>query len=134
MFITFGALGLWFGRGYTVGTTFQMGPGYFPLVLSIGLIAIGLIVVVRSLAQTGDAPERGSLRPLAVVLCAVTAFGLLVEFAGLIAAVAVTVLVGGLASLESRRLELAILAVGTAVFCAALFVYGLGLPIPLWPR
>ncbi len=134
MFIAFGGLGLWFGRGYAVGTTFQMGPGYFPLVLSCGLIAIGGIVLLRSLVLAGEAPERSSLRPLAVVLGSVAAFGLLIEAAGLLIAVAVTVLLGGLASKQTRAPELAVLAAGMAGFCALLFVYGLGQPMPLWPR
>ena len=70
---------------------------------------------------------------LLVVLGAVTAFGLLIESTGLLLAVVATILLGGLASRESRPLELAALAVGLAAFCAGLFVYGLGLPIPLWP-
>ncbi|MGE0153633.1 MAG: tripartite tricarboxylate transporter TctB family protein [Reyranellaceae bacterium] len=134
MFVAFGGLGLWFGRPYAIGTAFQMGPGYFPMLLSLGLIGIGLIVIVRALLQAGEAPEKASLRPLAVVLGAVAAFGLLVEAGGLVVAVVAAVLLGGLASRDSRRLELAALAAGMAAFCAALFVYGLGQPIPLWPR
>lgn len=134
MFVAFGGLGLWLGRPYAVGTAFQMGPGYFPMILSIGLIGVGLIVVMRALVLAGEAPERASLRPLAVVLGSVAAFGLLIQSAGLIVAVVATVLLSGLASLESRRWELVALAVGTAAFCTALFVYGLEQPMPLWPR
>lgn len=134
IFIAFGGLGLWFGRGYTVGTTFQMGAGYFPFVLSLGLLGIGAIVVARALVFASDPPERHSLKPLVIVLGSVAAFGLLIEYSGLIVTVAITVLLGGMASRPVRFLELAALAIGLAGFCAALFVYGLGQPIPLWPR
>jgi hypothetical protein len=50
-----------------------------------------------------------------------------------VAAVAVVVLIGALASRESRPLEVAGLVVLLAVFSVAVFVWMLGLPIPLWP-
>jgi hypothetical protein len=41
--------------------------------------------------------------------------------------------VSALASRESRPLEVAGLALALAVFSAGVFVYGLRLPLPLWP-
>jgi hypothetical protein len=52
----------------------------------------------------------------------------------LVAAVAAVVLVGALASPESRALETIGLVVVLILFSAAVFVWLLGLPIPLWPE
>jgi hypothetical protein len=49
------------------------------------------------------------------------------------AAVAVLVLVGALASRESRPLETIGLVVVLIAFSSVVFVWLLGLPIPLWP-
>ncbi|MCU0908987.1 MAG: hypothetical protein MUF73_16465 [Rhodobacteraceae bacterium] len=42
LFVVLGAGFAWFGRGLEIGTTFRMGPGYFPLVLAGLLILLGL--------------------------------------------------------------------------------------------
>jgi hypothetical protein len=41
--------------------------------------------------------------------------------------------VSALASAQSRRWEVLLLALVLTVFSALVFVYGLRLPIPLWP-
>ena len=53
---------------------------------------------------------------------------------GLIAAVAVLVAVGAVASRESRALEVAGLIVVLIAFSVGVFAWLLGLPIPLWPE
>ena len=41
LFIAFGCAGLWFGRDYAIGTAARMGPGYFPLMMSLALVGLG---------------------------------------------------------------------------------------------
>jgi hypothetical protein len=54
--------------------------------------------------------------------------------AGLIAAIAVLVVVSATASRESKPLETIGLAVALIAFSVAVFVWLLGLPIPIWPE
>ena len=72
--------------------------------------------------------------PSSISLVAIALFGVALAHLGLIAAVAALVLVGALASRESRPLETVGLVVVLIVFSAAVFVWLLGLPIPLWPE
>ena len=53
VFVTIGAAGLYFGQDLAFGSSARMGPGYFPTILSYLIIAIGLVLAVKSLATDG---------------------------------------------------------------------------------
>jgi putative tricarboxylic transport membrane protein len=128
------ALGFIVGaRRYGMGDMHLMGPGLFATLVGALLAALGAVVVLRSLAIDGPPVPHFYLRPIAISVVAITLFGMTLQYFGLIAAVAVVVLIGALASRESRPIEVAGLVVLLAVFSVAVFVWMLGLPIPLWP-
>lgn len=121
------------GQELEMGTASRMGPGYFPNILSLLMIGLGLVITVQALrsppgdASIGALPARGIL----LVIGATTFFGLTVRGLGLGPAVLVIVLATAWASrFASLRASLP-LAVGLAVFCAVLFIRLLGLPLPL---
>ena len=60
-------------------------------------------------------------------------FGVALQWLGLVAAIAVLVLVGAYAARDVRHLENVALAAVMVVFSVAVFVWLLGLPLPLWP-
>ena len=125
LFALLGAGGLWFGREYDVGTASDMGPGYFPVVLSWGLIGFGFVIGLRALAVGG--PRLGPVvwRAVVLVLGAIVAFAYLIESAGLALTVLVVAVLSALASRDSRWKETAVLSVLLAVFCVLVFIYGL---------
>jgi hypothetical protein len=132
-FIVIGIVGLAFGRDYAYGSIARMGPGYFPWMLSLGLIAIGGFIGVRALAVEGPAIPLPRLRSALLVLAAIILFGLLIERAGLFPTVAVCTFLTAFATDEARPLESAVLALGLAGFVTLLFIYGLNQPIkPFW--
>jgi hypothetical protein len=61
-------------------------------------------------------------------------FGAALQWLGLVAAVAALVLVGAYAARDVRPLENVALAAVMILFWAAVFVWLLGLPLPLWPN
>ena len=134
LFAAFGCAGLWFGRDYIVGTAARMGPGYFPLLMSLALVGLGGFLLVRSLVIAGDPIERSALRPQLLILTAIVIFGITIERLGLAAAVAAVALISGFAARDVRWFERLLLAVGLAAACVVLFVYFLGQPIPVWGR
>jgi hypothetical protein len=133
MFIAFAAVALIASRNYSLGTSLRMGPGYFPILLGSVLALLGVILIVRSLAVDGQPVGRLHLLPLAVITLGVVLFGVLLQWIGLVAALIVVVVVSACASRQSRPIEVAALALVLAVFSAGVFVYGLRLPLPLWP-
>ena len=68
-----------------------------------------------------------------LVSLAVLAFAFLLEPAGLLVATLAIVLIGAFGGPEFRLLEVLILAAGLALGSVVLFVYGLKLPLPIWP-
>ena len=62
--LIFVAIGVGFAvasSGYEMGRAIRMGPGYFPLILSIAMIVLGAAIIVKGLRSTS--PEE----PLGVV-------------------------------------------------------------------
>ena len=133
LFIALGAFALAYGWRYAVGTTARMGPGYFPLLISTGLLLIGAILVARSLFTAGDVVGAVAWRPLVLVLAGVFAFGLLIDRAGLLAAGILLIVAARLADRDLRPVETTLLAIGLTAVTGAVFLHGLGLPIK-WLR
>jgi hypothetical protein len=133
LFLAFGVAFLYFAQSYPLGTAQRMGPAYFPVVLSIVLIGIGLATMARALVRQGEPIRQIAAKPLALVTLSVILFGLLVQRAGVGIAVAALVLASAAAS---RRFSLGpsvALAVLLALFSVAVFVKGLGLPFAAFP-
>jgi hypothetical protein len=133
MFIAFAAVALYVSRNYSLGTAVRMGPGYFPMLLGGVLAVVGGILVVRSLVIAGDPIGHIQVLPLVVVAVAVVLFGVLLPKLGLAVTLPIVIATAALASVQSRRWEVLILALVLTTFSALVFVYGLRLPIPLWP-
>lgn len=133
MFIAFAAVALFAARVYSLGAAGKMGPGYFPILLGSVLALIGLILVVRSFVIDGETVSRIQVWPLAIIAAAVVLFGMLLQPLGLIISLALVTVVSAFASRESKPLEVAALACVLLAFAAGVFVYGLRLPLPLWP-
>lgn len=135
LFAAFGIWGLALGWDFRVGTASRMGPGYFPQLLSWGVIVIGVILMVRSLLNSRPNPVEGlGWRGFALIITAIVLFGLLAERIGMVLSLPILIGIGGAACLDSRRKEVAISAVLLTAFAVAVFKYGLELPMPLWPR
>jgi hypothetical protein len=133
IFIAIGALALLIGRDYSLGTTTRMGPGYFPALLGWLLTILGVTIALRSLVIHGPPVGHIGFRPLALILASMLAFAGLLEPAGLVIATAALIAIGCLGSVESRARDVIILSIALIAVALGLFVYGLGLPMKIWP-
>lgn len=135
--ILFLALGfsalLYSGAHYSLGTPARMGAGFYPALLSIALIMIGIILLLQAVFDPDDEVGRLDLRAVILVLAGTFLFGLLIERCGLLIAAAVLVFATRLADRDVSLLETAVLALALMAVTSALFVYGLGLPLHLLP-
>ncbi len=132
IFMAFGGAAVTLARDYPFGTTFKMGPGYFPTVLGALLALVGLITVLRGLLRQGTAVGALAFREILLVLTATVLFGVLLRGAGLIVAVFLLVMVGAYASRYFRWGTAVALGAGMAAFCVLVFVKALGLPLPMF--
>lgn len=121
--------------GYPAGTAARMGPGYFPRLLAIVLAAIGLAVMLGAMRSTAERQllHKWDWKGLAWVTGSVALFALLLFPLGLIGSLFVLIMVSSKASPEfTWKGALANTAV-LIVLCLVVFVYGLGLQLPVWP-
>ena len=129
--IALGFIGL--SRQYGMGNLHRMGPALFPTLVGVLLAGLGLLIGVRAFAVDGPPVPRFHARPIVISLIAIALFAVALAHGGLIAAVAVLVIVSAVASRESKPVETAALVVALIAFSVAVFVWLLGLPIPIWP-
>jgi hypothetical protein len=136
--LLFGGFGLFVSlyaaMHYQIGSAIRMGPGYFPTIIGALVALLGLLLMVTALRIPGPRLARVPLRPVALILAAGVAFGYLLKPLGLIAATAVLVIVSALGGHEFRWREVLVLAAALVIFSIGVFVFGLGLPFPLWPQ
>jgi len=133
IFIAIGGGFVLLAQQYRLGDMHRMGPAMFPTLVGALLAVLGAIIALRSFAFEGELVPRFYLRPIGVSLLAIVLFGVALQWLGLIAAVAVLVLVGAYAARDVRPLENLALAGVMILFSVAVFVWLLGLPLPLWP-
>src|SRR5262245_16647129 len=98
IYLALAAVVIGIGRNYSFGSSARMGPGYFPVVLGAILALLGAISVARSFVKPGEPVAAFAWRPLLFILGAVVLFGLLLERAGVIIALAALMSVGAFAS------------------------------------
>ena len=132
VFVLIGLAGLYFGRELAFGTAARMGPGYFPILLSVLILAIGIIVAIRGLTTEGPPIEPVQLRPIAMIIAAILIFGVLIDVVGLVLTALLLTVFAAYARREVKLTETILLGAGLAVFTVAVFVYLLGQPLPAW--
>jgi hypothetical protein len=133
LFMGFGLAALIISRSYIIGTAAKMGAGYFPRALGFILIGLGALLSLLSLRSTQEPKIVWRWRPLAIVLLSVCSFIGLTNYLGLIITSIILVLIASMASEEFRWKEALISGVILGLAATALFVYGLAIPLPMWP-
>lgn len=132
LYVCLGAAGFWFAMDFPMGTAMRMGPGYMPRLVAGMLVLFGIASVVRSLRSPGEAVGGLAYRPILCVLGGVVAFAILVVPLGLVAGLLALLLLSAAGSRDNRLDWTAVAIIsGLIVFCAAVFVKGLGVPLPL---
>lgn len=132
VFILIGVAGIVFGQDLATGSAARMGPGYFPMLLSWLIIAIGLVLAVKSVALDGPPVPAIHVRPLVAIIVAVLAFGALIDRIGLALTAAVLTIGAAYARRDVNLPETLLLAAGLALFTVGIFAYALKQPLPAW--
>ncbi|MCC7348514.1 MAG: tripartite tricarboxylate transporter TctB family protein [Variibacter sp.] len=115
-----------------IGTPARMGPGFFPVLLSIVLTGLGLLICLQAFrSAAGERMSYVSLRALVLILGPPILFGFTVRGLGFLPAVAITTALAALAAPGRSLIGVAVLSIGMAVFCTLVFVIGANVPIDL---
>ena len=132
LFLALGMLTMYVARDYPIGLVARMGPGYFPMVLGGLLCLFGVIVMMRGIRIGTPVGGTWGWRPLGLITFSIVVFGFTMEKLGLVPALILLFFVAALAGREFRFKEVLLLAILMSAFAAAVFVYGLKLPYPLF--
>lgn len=125
------AIGLFFGvqsLSMEIGTTFRMGPGFFPLALAGILVLLGVVILVQATRVDGEPVGAIAWRGIFFILPAPIIFGLTVRGLGFMPALFIAALVASFASHKMTVPAAFILAACVTAFSYVVFTWGLGLP------
>jgi hypothetical protein len=111
----------------------NMGPGYFPTVLSYFLIFFGVVNITKSISLENYDTIELSLRPLFFILLANILFGLLLPIAGLIVSITVLVMTASQAHSKTNKKENIKLAMFLSLSSYLIFSVFLGMPFKILP-
>ncbi len=131
MYATVGAAAALVARGYTFGSAIRMGPGFFPTLLAILLMAVGVASIARSFFHNGESIAPFAWKEIGLVIGSIVLFGLLVRVAGLAIALVLLVMLSAWASPKFKFRTALLLAVVTTFLSVMFFVKGLGLPFSI---
>lgn len=144
MFMTVGGSFAWGAVDYEIGDAARMGPGYFPFMLGLILVALGALVAFNAFKSGppgGDKIGSFAWRPLVFILGANLLFGALlvglpslgIPAFGLIVAIFGLVIMAGYAREGARLKESLILATALSAGSYLAFVKLLSLQFPVLP-
>jgi hypothetical protein len=137
MFIVVGVVFAVGATNYSMGSSAKPGAGYFPLILSVLMTFLGAIVLFKSLTietEGGDPIGHIAWRPLIVIVLAIAVFGATINLLGLVLAVPILILISSLAGDEFHWFGVLVNSVVLTLFSWLIFVVGLKLTIPMWPK
>lgn len=127
---------------YGMGDLNEIGPGFFPLVLSVLLVGLG-IAIVATAGQTADEPQAHGLmahsnrvgpdwRGWTAIFLAVIAFIVLGKYAGLAPATFGSVFIAAMGDRGNTWKSSGLLALGLTAFAVVVLAWGLRVQMPVF--
>ena len=136
MFFVMGVTFVYLSQQYQVGTAAKMGPGYFPTILGGLLALLGILIAVGAFAKSNQAAELSPVgwRELVLILLSVALFALALPRLGMVLSIVILIGVSAFASHEFRLRDTIIAAIVLIAMSYFVFVKGLELQFPVWPK
>ncbi len=133
-----GAAAAYEGSKYGIGSLEEMGSGFFPAAIGLGMILIGASIAISGGGMKEQAPGLQIYASTAIdwrgwiaIIAGTCLFMGLAEYAGLLPAIFACVFVSALGSKSTRWREALILAACVTAFGVALFAIALKVQIPI---
>ena len=137
MFVAIGLGYAWGATNYKYGSSARPGPGFFPFGLGLLMAILGGMVLFKALVvETEDGEPIGpwAYRPLLIIMASVGLFGYTLPLLGMAVALPIMIVMCSLAGDEFHWKDAIISVVVLTVGSWFIFLYGLKLVIPLWPK
>ncbi|MCT8990263.1 tripartite tricarboxylate transporter TctB family protein [Chelativorans sp. SCAU2101] len=126
--ILFGAVMAYVGSSYGIGTLSQMGPGYFPTVLGIVTVLLGILTFLEVRNSESPRPDA-SPRVAIFIFGGLFVWAMLVERIGLLPSSIMLIILCSLARPPIRPVPMVATAVLVSLGAAVIFLYGFNLPL-----
>ena len=137
MFVVAGVTFAWGATNYSFGSSARPGPGYFPFGLGLLMALLGAFILFESLVVETDDGEpigRWAWKPLVTISASVAVFGWALPLLGMAVALPLLIIIASLAGDEFHWRDVLLNCVVLTVGSWAIFIVGLKLVIPLWPK
>ena len=135
IFMVIGVAAFFLAHDYDIGTPLNMGPGFFPALVGVLLVGLGLATVVVGLRRDKPDPfPKLSIEPLLLISAGGLSFSFLVDRAGLVVAIAALLFFGCFRRLLSNPIEVLVTYAVLTCFSVAVFIYGFGMAMPVFWR
>jgi Tripartite tricarboxylate transporter TctB family len=133
IFIILGTVLFFASQNYDIGSARRMGPGYFPALLGLLLVGLGLAAFVKGLrAKTSDPLPHHQLTPLLMIFLSIVSFAFFIERAGLVVASTFCIAFACYRRLLTKPIELLIIFLGLTVFNVVVFIKLFELPLRIF--
>ena len=133
LFVAVGLAAYWIGADYNMGSAQRPGTGVLPRILSVCLMGSGILLWIKALVADGPGLGHWAWRPMIMVTLATIAFALLIDPAGIVVAMVVSMTLAALGTPETRWREFAVFSLIMLALGLGMFIYGLGMPIKVFP-
>ena len=122
-------------RGYDLGTPAQMGPGFFPSLVSVCLGGVGLFIMFGAVRRKSprERLEPWNIRLLVWIAGSVALFAFMLPRFGLVLSLVALLVLASRASHDSRWRGIVISTLALVAIAVGAFVYVIDLQLPLWP-
>jgi sulfite exporter TauE/SafE len=129
------------GKSYDVGSLTQMGPGFFPVVLGVLLVVLGIAIAATArrpavsssiLEEVKQEDTKLDVRGGVCIISSIIAFVVLGKWGGLIPASFAITFISALGDKENSWLGAIALASLMTVLCVVIFWWALKLQFPLF--
>jgi hypothetical protein len=136
MFAVIGIIFMILSKQYSIGTSAKMGPGYFPMVLGGLMTLFGVIIALGAFSGKAEMLKLSPVgwREFILLLASVIVFAIALPRLGMVISVALLILISAVASHEFKLRDTLISIVVLVALAYGMFVKGLELQFPVWPK
>ncbi len=114
------------------GNALDMGPGYFPALLSLVLVIFGILIAARSLVVPQKSPfGRVPWRALVLLSLSTIVFAAFFDDLGMLPGTFVSTFIAVMAGPRIGLVKAAAISLGIAICCTAVFGLGIKIPVPV---
>jgi len=117
---------------YSLGNLNNIGPGFFPLILSVLLLILGFLNFLFSNNQKISFKEI-NFKSLFFIFSGIILFGILLEIIGFIISSFLSILIFSFCSNKFYIFDRILLSLGIIIFVYVIFIFLLGMNVKIYP-